>query len=53
MIAFNLKISVNDRMRIEQIVLDRDSEKALALIKEWLETIDLTERLGMRSHLNG
>lgn len=46
------KISVQDRLRMERIVLDRDREDALALIKDWLEIIANTERRGMQSHLD-
>lgn len=47
-----LKISAQDRMRMERIVLDRDGEDALALVRQWLETVADTERGGMRSHLD-
>lgn len=49
---FYLKISTPDRLRIERIVLDRDSEDALALVRQWRETIAVAERGGMQSHLD-
>ena len=47
-----LKISAQDRLRMERIVLDRDREDALALVRQWLEIIANTERRGMQSHLD-
>jgi len=48
-----LKISAQDRLRMERIVLDCDREDALVLIREWLEIVANTERRGMQSHLDG
>ena len=47
-----LKISPQDRLRMERIVLDRDGEDALALVKQWLEIVTQAGRSGMRSHLD-
>ena len=47
-----LKISAQDRMRMERITLDRDREDALTLVKQWLEAVAGAERLGMQSHLD-
>ena len=33
-----LKISAQDRMRMEKIVMDRDGEDAIALVKQWLRS---------------
>lgn len=49
---FYLKISAQDRMRMERIVLDRDCEDALALVRQWLESVAGAEQGGMRSHLD-
>ena len=34
-----LKMSALDRMRMERIVMDRDGEDAIALVKQWLEIV--------------
>ena len=34
------------------IILDRDGEDALALVKQWLETVAQAGRSGMQSHLD-
>ncbi len=47
-----LKISAEDRMRMERIVLDRDGADAIALVRQWLEIFASEERGGMRSHLD-
>lgn len=48
-----LKVSAQDRMRMERIVMDHDSEDAIALVKQWLEIVARTGRSGMQSHLDG
>jgi hypothetical protein len=48
-----LNISLPDRLRMERIVLDRDGEEALALIKQWLDAAARAGRSGMQSHLDG
>ena len=48
-----LKISALDRMRMERIVMDRDGEDAIALVKQWLEIVARAGRSGMQSHLDG
>ena len=48
-----LKIGPQDRLRMERIILDRDCEDALALVKQWLEMVAQAGRGGMRSHLDG
>ena len=47
-----LKIGAQDRLRMERIILDRDSEDALALVKQWLEIVAQSGRAGMQSHLD-
>ena len=47
-----LKIGPLDRLRMERIVLDRDGEDALALVKQWLEIVAQAGRGGMQSHLD-
>lgn len=47
---FYLRLSQQDRLRIERIVCDRDD--ALALLTELLEIVVSSERLGMTSHLD-
>lgn len=48
-----LKISALDRMRMERIVMDRDGEDAIALVKQWLEIVARAGRSGIQSHLDG
>jgi hypothetical protein len=48
-----LKVGPQDRLRMERIILDRDCEDALALVKQWLEIVAQAGRGGMRSHLDG
>ena len=48
-----LKVSAQDRMRMEKIVIDRDGEDAIALVKQWLEIVARARRSGMQSHLDG
>ena len=48
-----LKVSAQDRLRMERIILDRDCEDALALVKQWLEIVAQAGRGGIRSHLDG
>ena len=47
-----LKIGPQDRLRIERIIMDRDGDEALALLKEWLEVVARAGRNGMQSHLD-
>lgn len=47
-----LKVGAQDRLRMERIILDRDCEDALALVKQWLELVAQAGRGGMRSHLD-
>ena len=47
-----LKIGPRDRLRMERIILDRDGEDALALVKQWLEIVAQAGRGGMQSHLD-
>ena len=41
-----LKIGPQDRLRMERIILDRDCEDALALVKQWLEIVAQAGRGG-------
>jgi hypothetical protein len=47
-----LKVGAQDRLRMERIILDRDCEDALALVKQWLEMVAQAGRGGMQSHLD-
>jgi len=47
-----LKIGPQDRLRMKRIILDRDREDALALVKQWLEIVAQAGRGGMQSHLD-
>ena len=47
-----LKIGPQDRLRMKRIILDRDREDALALVKQWLDIVAQAGRGGMQSHLD-
>lgn len=47
-----LKIGPQDRLRMERIILDRDGEDALALVRQWLDIVAQAGRGGMQSHLD-
>jgi len=47
-----LKIGPQDRLRMERIILDRDGEDALALVRQWLEIVTQAGHGGMQSHLD-
>ncbi len=45
-------ITAQERMEIEAILLDQDTEAAMAFLKRIKERIEHSERKGMRSHLD-
>ena len=49
---FYLRLSEQDRLRIERIILDRDREEAIALVTEWWEIVISAERAGMKTPLD-
>jgi hypothetical protein len=48
-----LRVTAQDRIRMQRIVTDRNGEDALALVKQWLEIVVRAGRSGMQSHLDG
>ncbi len=47
-----ISITSQERMQLEMILLDRDTEGALAFLKVLKTRIEDSERKGMRSHLD-
>ncbi len=47
-----LTITDEELVRMKMIVLDRDEEEALALIKELLKRLEQQKNLGLKSHLD-
>lgn len=47
-----ITVTAEDRMHLERILLDRDSEAALTFLNHMKERIENGERKGMRSHLD-
>ena len=48
----HVKVTVEEQMRMEAILLDRDGEEALKILRVLRDRIEATENLGMRSHLD-
>jgi len=48
----HVKVTVEERMRMEAILLDRDGEEALKILRVLRDRIGAGENLGMRSHLD-
>jgi hypothetical protein len=46
-----LRISLEDQMRMKAIVLDEDRDDALIFIRELLQRVEASQKLGMVSHL--
>lgn len=47
-----IRISLEEQMRLQSIVLDDDRDEALRLVKELLRRVEAAQKLGMRSHLD-
>ena len=47
-----LTITDEDLVRMKMIVLDRDENEALTLIKELLKRLEQQKNLGLKSHLD-
>ncbi len=45
-------ISVQEQMRMKAIVLDKDQDDAMELVKKLLQRVEAAQNLGMRSHLD-
>lgn len=47
-----LTISDEEFMRMKRALLDKDSEEALALIKDFIRSIEQQRHQGLKSHLD-
>ena len=47
-----VKLTPQERMELQAIVLDRDADQALAFARVLLERVRLAEQGGMKSHLD-
>jgi hypothetical protein len=47
-----LNVSQDEYIKMKAIVMDRDKDEALALIKEFLKRLELEERKALKSHLD-
>jgi lactam utilization protein B len=47
-----VKVTAQEQVRMQAIVLDRDKDDALAFVKMLRDRIEASENLGMRSHLD-
>ena len=47
-----IKLTPQERMELQAIVLDRDAEQALAFARMLLARVRLAEHGGMKSHLD-
>jgi hypothetical protein len=45
-------ISAQEQMRMKAIVLDKDRDDAMELVKQLLQRVEAAQNLGMRSHLD-
>ncbi len=43
-------VTAEERLRMQAIVMDRDKEEALALVRQILERIEAAEKRGLCSH---
>jgi hypothetical protein len=48
----HVKVTVEEQMRMQAILLDRDGEEALKFLRVLRDRIEAGENLGMRSHLD-
>lgn len=48
-----LTITDKDLMRMQGVLLDKDRNEALEIIRELVKQIELQNAKGMKSHLNG
>jgi hypothetical protein len=47
-----IRIGLEEQMRMKTIVLDKDRDDALELVKQLLQRVEAAQNLGMRSHLD-
>ena len=48
----HVKVTVEERMRMEAILLDRDGEEALKILRVLRDRIEADGKQGLRSHLD-
>jgi len=46
------KVTVEEQMRMQAILVDRDKDEALELVRMLRDRIEASENMGMRSHLD-
>ena len=47
-----VKVTVEEQMRMQAILMDRDKDEALEFVRMLRDRIETGENLGMRSHLD-
>jgi len=47
-----LNVSQEEYLKMKAIVMDKDKDEALSLIKEFLKRLELEERKALKSHLD-
>jgi len=48
----HVKVTVEEQLRMQAILLDRDGEEALKFLRVLRDRLEASENLGMRSHLD-
>jgi len=48
----HVKVTVEEQMRMQAILVDRDKDEALEFVRMLRDRIEASENLGMRSHLD-
>jgi len=48
----HVKVTVEEQVRMQAILVDRDKEDALKFLRMLLDRIEASENRGMRSHLD-
>jgi len=48
----HVKVTVEEQMRMQAILVDRDKEDALEFLRMLRDRIETRENMGMRSHLD-
>jgi hypothetical protein len=48
----HVKVTVEEQMRMQAILMDRDKEDALKFLRMLRDRIEAGENMGMRSHLD-
>jgi len=48
----HVKVTVEEQMRMQAILVDRDKDEALEFVRMLRDRMEASEKLGMRSHLD-